>query len=1081
MMANMMRQSKLDGWLVRSKRRSKEQLREDSGLTGNTENRPNGGQPARRGPGSSATHPSVGALRILQCNMNNCKATHDLMSQKLVELGIDIAIISEPYLKKGGGRWAVSRNGQTAIWVKIPQEADVVQPTNEGIVGVTLGDITFLSTYFSGNAPEEAYKRYLEELGNIIRGRKLTIVAGDLNAKSVLWGESGGKETAEKERVAATEAFIAQHELIVANQGRVATCIRHNGTSIVDVTLTTEDVDISDWRVLLEENFSDHRYIAFNVNTGTGTSAVSKPRLEPEGWVLKKEAVPELERALKADLERMTPANDILAEQAVIDYVAVITRTCNDVLPRRRTQTRKRVYWWNGDIGEKKIACEEVRRRLKRLSDPDRTGAVGARLLAELRHKRKELRIAIAQSKSKKWDELIQELDRDPWSKAYRIVQGKYGKIPDIATSDNDAVVKELFPRDEDDWYSASADVGEINDETSPFTPEEMDLAIGSLAKKRKKAPGPDNVVGEIVKACYAANPVKMLDLYNRCLEQRVFPKVWKRGRLALIPKPNSTKKRPITMLDTLGKVYETLINNRIKNELKENGSLSELQFGFREGKSTAGALQVLKRKIRGARSRGKFGVVVSFDIKNAFNTIKWSSILNGLQKAGVSGYLQRLVREYGAERVLLYTSNGEKKEYLCNRGVPQGSVLGPTLWIIAYNTILQLGRSDDETVLGFADDTLLIVTGDNPYSVEGITNSTIERIRKAVEDLGCSFAPEKTVALFISPKRTVKSDCIEVQVNGVPVTFCRSMKYLGVMVDAKLSFEDHVEYASAKAKRVVGKLAGITKNLKGPKEKKRKLYSTIVNQVLLYGSSVWSTELSTKSKAKLNSAQRIANIRQIQGYITVSGDSAGALAGNPPADLLADEASVIEERVGRLAEQALSRMERRVAIKQLKLKARAETLERWNHRWQNETNPNSWTRKLCGDLQNVDRRNIQNTFRTSQLLTGKGVFNKYRCDLKKTETAQCWYCPSQEDTAEHTMFGCPKWEEERRKLTEVTPEFFPGEQLLAALSSSKESWKAFQAFAETVMTSKEEEERRVEALAREERRRAQAVRCSVM
>ena len=78
-------------------------------------------------------------------------------------------------------------------------------------------------------------------------------------------------------------------------------------------------------------------------------------------------------------------------------------------------------------------------------------------------------------------------------------------------------------------------------------------------------------------------------------------------------------------------------------------------------------------------------------------------------------------------------------------------------------------------------------------------------------------------------------------------------------------------------------------------------------------------------------------------------------------------------------------------------------------------------------------------------------------------------------------MFWCPRWAEERNELRKLVPDFAPNEQLLANPSATKESWKAFQTFAEVVMISKEEEERRIEARVREERRQAQARRCSVM
>lgn len=1025
-------------------------------------------------------------IRVIQINLNECKAAHDLLMQLVLEKDADIALVSEPNLKTSGGPWAISDNGLTGIWVKDPRTAELLLPKPVGITGVTICGVLFLSTYFSGNKPNDDYAVYLEQLGGLIRGRDKVIVGGDLNTKSAMWGEKGGRDREEKRRVYITESFIAQEELVVANVGTEPTCVRDNGTSIVDVTFSKEDVEIEGWRVMNKETRSDHRYITYQVNVGDALQRRNPARGAEaiKGWKVRKEALPELERALKNNLERLVIEDCGTAEEAVERYTEAVIGTCNDVLsPRKPAPEKRSVYWWNNEIANIRKECSNIRRKLKRNNGERRENELGAATLETLRGKRRELRKAIANSKRMKWDELVSELNSDPWSKAYKLVMGKLGgQKSELGANVNiDETVRELFPRDEEDWYSCTkVEEEDVEEIPPPFTPEEMDAATGSLTKKKKKAPGPDHIVSEIVRACYAADPMKMLDMYNRCLKEQVFPKLWKKGRLVLIPKPNSTKFRPITLLSTLGKLYETLVNNRIKRELNEKKYLSKMQFGFREGRSTGDALRILKKKIRGARSGKQFGVVVSFDIRNAFNTIKWGSIMAGMKRAKIPEYLQRVVREYGNERVLIYENgHGETKEYLTNRGVPQGSVLGPTLWILTYNIVLRLAESESKLLLGFADDTLLMVTANNWYEVEEVCNITIEEVRTVVDELGCVFAPEKTQAIFISPKRKVTADNLNIFVAGVKVVFTRHLKYLGVIVDDQLNFAEHSEYISNKAKKICGKLSGITKNLKGPKEKKRKLYTTVVNQVMLYAAPVWSEQLAQRHKDKLNGVQRLANLRQIQAYRNVSGNSAGALSGNPPLDLLAEELASLDEEVRAIKlNEAATRAERRGAILRAKKTARRRTLDRWNQRWRD--NVHNWTKELCDDLDGINRRNLRNTFRTTQLLTGKGVFNQYRKAIGKSDSEECWYCPGSVDSAEHTMFTCDKWAEARANISSKVDFRLDG-GLLARLTVSKEAWGAFQDFAEAVMAAKENEERRVEARQREERRRAQAQRCSIL
>lgn len=580
------------------------------------------------------------------------------------------------------------------------------------------------------------------------------------------------------------------------------------------------------------------------------------------------------------------------------------------------------------------------------------------------------------------------------------------GNKKDIGKVDINAVVEELFPADNEDWYEDNELLIDNEEEATPFTAEELGVAIGRLTRKsKKKAPGLDHFTNGIARSCYLADPGKMLKIYNMCLQERTFPDQWKTGRLVLLPKPGASKFRPITLLSVFGKIYETLINNRIKKELANTGYLSGMQFGFREGRPTGDALGAVKKKMRGARKGKRFCCIISFDIKNAFNTIKWRSILEGMEKAGLPRYNQAIVKEHGAGRTLQYTDqNGVERNYPTIRGVPQGSVLGPTLWILTYNAVLRVAESGHMQLIGFADDTLLIVTAKNPYELEDLCNQLIRQIEAIVESMGCEFAGEKTQALFLSPKRTLKREQMEIYVAGAKVNITETIKYLGVIVDDKINFASHVEYLVQKAKKMCGKLAGITRNLRGPKENRRKLYTTIINQVILYAAPVWAPELSKKSRHKINSAQRLANLRQIQGYVTVSGNSAAALANNPPADLLADEAARLDVTVRRIKENEETAInDRRLAICAAKQAAREETLANWNRRWKEEVE--NWTRRLCDDLTTVNRGSMRSTFRTTQLLTGKGVFN--RKAIGKSDTDRCWYCPELEDNPEHTLFHC--------------------------------------------------------------------------
>lgn len=152
------------------------------------------------------------------------------------------------------------------------------------------------------------------------------------------------------------------------------------------------------------------------------------------------------------------------------------------------------------------------------------------------------------------------------------------------------------------------------------------------------------------------------------------------KARVALIPKgePDDMKFRPICILDVLGKLLEHLI----KIKLEQHITISDSQYGFRKGKSTIEAVEAIVK-----RSNYHWQALVCIDIKNAFNTAKWHLIIQKLQDSDTPEWILNLIKSYFENRQI--TVKGYSKTM--TQGVSQGSVLGPTLWNILHDDILNL------------------------------------------------------------------------------------------------------------------------------------------------------------------------------------------------------------------------------------------------------------------------------------------------------------------------------------------------------------------------------------------------------
>jgi hypothetical protein len=289
----------------------------------------------------------------------------------------------------------------------------------------------------------------------------------------------------------------------------------------------------------------------------------------------------------------------------------------------------------------------------------------------------------------------------------------------------------------------------------------------------------------------------------------------------------------------------ERIIAGRINNYLKESKNLHKNQFGFLEGRSIVDAIIKTKNIVMENLIKRRSIIIVSFDIKNAFNSLKWPMIQNAILEMGFPSYLAYIIRDYLKDRWIIYVDcDGECRKKRMTCGVPQGSVLGPILWNIGYNKVLNVAINKNESnIICYADDTLLIASGRDLDTAIHNANINAYRIVNEIERLGLSVAAQKTQVIKFQGNNRIKSRINRnkyIIIKGEAIKIKDNIKYLGLILDSKWSFYMHFENICTKVDKVIGLLAGITPNTKGPEIKIRKLYISVVNSILLYGAPVW-------------------------------------------------------------------------------------------------------------------------------------------------------------------------------------------------------------------------------------------------
>ena len=454
------------------------------------------------------------------------------------------------------------------------------------------------------------------------------------------------------------------------------------------------------------------------------------------------------------------PTNE-KAEARADNTMRLIEQACQASMPRKRPYTRREAtYWWNAEIAEIRKKCLWLRCRAQRKKK--RKPAEAAERAAEYLQAKKVLNKAIKESKNCKWQDLRKEVNNDPWGLGYRIVTRKLGNFMLDGAQDAetmDSIVNTLFPahplRREETWEDGM-------EEIPLFSEAELIQAVKTL--QNRKAPVPDGIPSEVLKVVAQTNPGVLLNMYNSCLKEGCFPKRWKRQRLVLIYKGKGDQNlpssyRPLCMLDTAGKLLEKLLKPRLQAAIKAAGDLSDRQYGFRKGRSTVEAISDVVTAVHAAQRGNNFSrkivLLVTLDVKNAFNSVRWKNILETLQtRFQVPQYLLRMVKHYLWDRVLLYDTKEASREKTVTAGAAQGSILGPDLWNASYDGILRMEMPDGAFLVGYADDIAAVIEARDLERAQMKLNQVMRRVFGWMKDHDLDLAVHKTEILIMTTKR---------------------------------------------------------------------------------------------------------------------------------------------------------------------------------------------------------------------------------------------------------------------------------------------------------------------------------------
>lgn len=383
------------------------------------------------------------------------------------------------------------------------------------------------------------------------------------------------------------------------------------------------------------------------------------------------------------------------------------------------------------------------------------------------------------------------------------------------------------------------------------FTKGEVANTIKQL--KLKKSPGYDLITPKCLKELPKKGITFLTHLINAILRMRYFPPQWKVATIIMINKPGKpehqvTSYRPISLLPITSKLFEKLFLKRLLPVITQKQLIPSHQFGFRQNHSTVEQVHRLVDKIRHDMESKKYCSAVFLDVTQAFDRVWHDGLLYKIKTTLPETYYT-IIKSYLSNRYFT-VKQGEHTTSLntIKSGVPQGSVLGPVLYLLFT---ADLPVNDLSTVATYADDTAILSSHEDPSVASQLLQTDLANIEKWLKLWRIKVNETKSAHVTFTLRRQT---CPPVTMNGNQIPQYNDTKYLGIHLDRKLTWQKHIftkrlqlSLKLRKYQWMLGRRSRLSL------ENKLLIYKIILKPIWTYGIQLWGTA----SKTNLNILQR--------------------------------------------------------------------------------------------------------------------------------------------------------------------------------------------------------------------------------
>ena len=673
-----------------------------------------------------------------------------------------------------------------------------------------------------------------------------TIIFGDFNLPVHSWGSQLTSHSGHALYDCLLESALTQHVNKPTREDK-----------ILDLIFSTNETLINNVIVGPEFSTSDHRIVKFDIDLKVYNDNTSEELV----YVYSKGNYDRLRTILsEIDWNQLLQSNDINSSwNKFTERLNKAIKLCIPVCKRRPCHNTK-PKWWNNQIksslSDKKRAYRQYQ-RTRLMNDK----AVFCRL-------RRETNKLIKQSKKKVEMDIANKIKSNP-KDFYKYVRQKKvvtSSIGPLCLENGEHVNNEVGMAETLNEYFASVFTCEnINDFAEmPLDPDntnvlnDCEFTENSILKVLEniniyKTPGPDGIAPRVLKETKNEICKPLSIIFNKSLNSGKIPRDWKLANVTPIQKKGNKAQpcnyRPISLTSIVGKIMETIMRDKLVNFLEENSLIKNSQHGFRNKRSCLTNLLDFYNDVFNIYDESKAVDVIYLDFQKAFDTVPHNRLLSKLNSHGITGNFQLWLKDWLFERKQRVVINGKESSWRnVLSGVPQGSVLGPVLFVIYVNDI-------DEgltcKISKFADDTK--ITGRVTTTAEkALLQSDLVRLVNWSKKWQMSYNVNKCKVLHIGSS----NDCSNYSMNGVELCKVSEEKDLGVTISKDLKPEKHCSEVVKTANKLIG-FIGRTFQFKSDKVI-LSLYNALVRPHLEYCVQFWSPYFR-KDIEKLERVQRRA------------------------------------------------------------------------------------------------------------------------------------------------------------------------------------------------------------------------------